>query len=46
MSCDYAAINIIAVNGVLSVGAAIQCRQATGFACPEFAGYNVQWQQI
>jgi DNA sulfur modification protein DndE len=28
------------------VGAAVRCHQATGFACPETAGYNVQWQQI
>ena len=28
------------------VCAAFQRQRATGFACPEIAGYNCQWQQI
>ena len=33
-------------NVNIAVCAAFQRQRATGFACPEIAGYNCQWQQI
>ena len=39
--CQYVLVLNTMTQLVIVVGAAVQCRQATGFACPEFAGYNV-----